>query len=548
MAQKKTIIFDDKALNRLGAGVNTLADAVKVTLGPRGRNVALDKNFGSPNVTKDGVSVARDIDLEDHFENMGAQVIKEAAIRTAEEAGDGTTTATVIAQALFNNTRKLVTAGLSPIPLKRGMDKAVLEGVNYLHHLAKPISKAEEIKWVASISSNGDDALGELIAEAMEKVGKGGVISVEEGRSTETTLEFTEGMQLDRGYIHPDFVRGEESGTLSYENPLLLIADERVSSAQDLLPVMEYAASQRRPLVVIAHDVEGEAMMMLLSNHAQGTLKSLAIKAPRIGDKRTALLEDLAILSGATLVSKERGNTLQSLHPQQLLGGCDSVSCDKNRTTLLGGDADLEIIEDRIKTLRSQAKSAGSPHDQEHLQKRLSQLGGGMAVIRVGANSEVELKEYKARVEDALSATKAAVAGGVVPGGGCTLLEVSALLKDIASDPNTVFASIEEREGWLLVASAVEAPFRQIVKNAGLSADVLLHQYRTASEERGQNDLVYDVNAEEIRPCFEAGIVDPVLVVEQSFTNSVSVASTLLTTSCAIGFSSDSNKDDEDEN
>lgn len=547
MGQKKTILFDNKALNRLQAGVNTLADAVKVTLGPRGRNVALQKQFGQPNVTKDGVSVAREIEIEDRFENMGAQTIKEAAIRTAEMAGDGTTTATVIAQALFNEARKMVASGLSPIPLKRGMDRAVAEGVNYLRYLAKEVDNVEEIKWVATISSNGDEALGEMIAEAMEKVGKGGVISVEEGKSTNTVLEFSEGMQLDRGYLNPDFARMEEDGVVSLENPLVLLADKRISSAQDIMSAMEHAASQRRPLFVVAHDVEGEALAMLITNHLQGKLKACAVKAPRIGDKRSQVLEDLAVLTGGQVISPEKGITFKSVHPGDYLGGCATASAAKQHTTFLGGDGEDDAIAQRIKVLRGQVKLSGSPHDQEFTQQRISQLGGGMAVIRVGANSEVELKEYKARVEDALSATKAAVKGGVCPGGGCTLIEVSNMLNILAEDEETVFVNEEEKAGWVLVAKALEAPFQQIVKNAGLSPEVLLHQYRTEVEKRETPDLVFDVNAEEIRPCFEAGIVDPVLVVEEGIKNAVSVSSLLITTSCAIGFASKDNKPDEDE-
>jgi chaperonin GroEL len=547
MSKKKVILFDNDALAPLQKGINTLADAVKVTLGPRGRNVALDKPFGGPNVTKDGVSVAREIELEDGFENMGAQAIKEAAINTAESAGDGTTTATVIAQALFNKSRKLVASGSSPIPLKRGMDKAVLESINYLRHLAKEVDDIEEIKWVATISSNGDEALAEMIAEAMEKVGKGGVISVEEGRSTKTELEFSEGMQLDRGYLHPDFGMTEETGEALLEQPVVLLADQRITSAQEIMPAMEYAANNRKPLFVVAHDVDGDALGMLVANHVQGKLKSRAIKCSRIGDKRSQILEDLATLTGGQVLSKEKGVTFQTVQPNDYLGSCATVSSDRNRTTLLGGDGNEEAIEARIRTLRAQIGNSGSPHDNEFIQQRISQMGGGMAVIRVGANSELELKEYKARVEDALSATKAAVQSGVVPGGGCTLLEISNLLRMLADDENTDFKNVEERSGWLLVADAFEAPFLQILENAGLPSEVLMYKYREAVEERETPDLVYDVLAEEIRPAFEAGIVDPVKVVEQGIQNSISVSSTLITTSCAIGFHSEKYGKGDDE-
>lgn len=531
--KSKTILFDEEALDRLNIGVNKLADTVKVTLGPRGRNVALDKPYGGPTITKDGVSVAREVELEDPFANMAAQVIKEAAIRTAEQAGDGTTTATVIAQSLFNEARKMVASGHSPIALKRGMDRAAREAVNYLRYLAKEVEDVEEIKWVATISSNGDEALAELIAEAMEKVGKGGVISVEEGKSTETVLEFSEGMQLDRGLVRPEFAHGEEDATCKLERPLVLLADQRISNGQEIMGAMEYAASKRRPLLVVAHDVDGDALAMMVTNHLQGKLKSCAIKVPRIGEKRTQLLEDLATLTGGDVISKARGVTLQTTEPESYLGGCESVSADQSRTTILGGDGTDDAIADRIRILRSQAQSAGSPHDQEFLQQRVSQLGGGMAVIRVGAHSEIELREYKGRVEDALSATKSAVQSGVVAGGGCTLVKISNMLRMLADDEETEFASIEERVGWGLVATSLEAPFKQLVKNAGLSGDVLLHQLQIASDDDGP-DLVYDVRAEAIRPAFEAGIVDPALVVEEAMKNAISVSSLLITTSCAI--------------
>jgi len=530
----KTILFGDEALDRLNEGVNKLAKAVKVTLGPRGRNVALEKAFGGTNITKDGVSVAREVELEDPFENMAVQVIKEAAIRTAEKAGDGTTTATVVAQAIFNEARKMVASGYAPIALKRGMDAASKEGVNYLRHIAKEVDSIEEIKWVATISSNGDEALAELIAEAMEKVGKGGVISVEEGKSTDTVLEFSEGMQLDRGYIRPEFASGSEEGHARLETPVVLLADQRISSSQEIMGAMEYAASQRRPLFVVAHDVEGDALAMLVTNFLQGKLKSCAIKAPRIGEKRTQLLEDLAVLTGGQVISKERGVTLQSTHPGDYLGGCGSVTTDRSRSTILGGDGEDEAIAAHIRILRAQLETVGSPHDQEFIQQRISQLGGGMAVIRVGAHSEIELKEYKARVEDALSATKSAVKGGVIPGGGCTLVEISNMLRNIAADEDTVFSNIEEKIGWELVAKALEAPFKQLVENAGLNGEVMLHRYREAAEAENSPDLVYDVRAEEIRPAFESGIVDPALVAEEAMKNAISVASLLITTSCAI--------------
>lgn len=530
----KEILFDDDALGKIKRGVDTLADAVKVTLGPRGRNVALDRPFGGPNVTKDGVSVAREIDLENSFENMGAQTVKEAATRTADNAGDGTTTATVLAQEIFNRSYKMLASGYNPILLKRGMDRALRAAIGYLRSFATQVESSEDIAHVATLSSNGDTGLGQMIAEAMERVGKGGVISVEEGKSIETVLEMTDGMQFDRGYIHPDFVRMTEDGTLTFEDAYVLIANKKLSSAQELVPVLEYCSQRKKPLLVVAHDVEGEALIVLLQNHIRGVLPSCAVKAPRIGDKRTAILEDLATLTGGQVISDQTGVTLNGTPPGSLLGGVSSVTIDRQTTTLLEGAADDEVVEARIRTLRAHLENAASPHDQEHLQKRISQLGGGMAIIRVGATTELELKEYKARVEDALSATRAAVQSGVVPGGGCSLLEVSRYLREALEDEELEFSVIEERLGWQILADSLEAPFRQILTNAGLSHEVLIAEYRKAIADSDTFDLVYDVNAEEFVPCFSSGILDPTLVEEEALLNSVGVAGILVTSACAI--------------
>lgn len=526
----KRILFDNEALDLLQMGVNTLADTVKVTLGPRGRNVLIDKTYGSPLITKDGVSVAREIDLEDNMENMGAQVIKQASIRTAEEAGDGTTSATVMAQALFNGAYKMVQTGFSPIPMKRGMDRAVKEAVLYLNHLSREVDSTELVKWVATISSNGDEALGELIAEAMEKVGKGGVISVEEGQGLTTTLEFTEGMQLDRGYIHPDFALQTPDAVVKLEDPLVLLADMTISSPADIRFPMEFAAQTRRPLLVIAHDITGDALAMLLTNHLQGNLPSCVLKAPRIGDKRKELLEDLAVLSGAEVVCPDKGMRFDKMDPNHYLGGVSTVSCDRQRTTLIGGYGTDGEITGRIVSLRAHLEMAGSQYDQEFIQQRISQLGGGMAIIRVGAGSETELKEYKGRVEDALSATKSAVRSGVVPGGGCTLLEIAAMLRQL----DITFGDKEEEIGYNLVANALETPFKQIVANAGLNPDVMLHRYTQIDEEGTIEYPAFDANKEAFVNCFESGLIDPALVIEEGIKNSVSAASLLITTSCAI--------------
>lgn len=529
----KEILFDDEAIKRIQEGINKLADTVKVTLGPRGRNVAMEKSFGPPTITKDGVSVAREIEFEDHYENMGAMIIKEAATRTADEAGDGTTTATVIAQRLFNEAYRMVAAGATPVELQRGMKKALHEGINYLRYLAKSVDSAEEIEWVATISSNGDEALGEMISEAMQKVGKGGVISVEESKATRTTLDFTEGMQLDRGYLSPNFVPDGDA-EVRLENPLVLVVNDRVSSAMALMPIMEYAVNEDRPLFVVAHDVEGEALAAMITNHVRGVLKGCAIKAPRIGEKRTQLIEDLAVLTGGEVIDPKKGTTLQKVEPRHVLGSCDSVSVDKESTTMIGGAGSDEAIQAHIKTLRSHLQMAESPHNREFIQQRISQLGGGMAIIRVGAGSELELKEYKGRVEDALSATKAAVRGGLVPGGGCALIEVSNMLRMLSEDEDTKFSTTGERTGWNLVADSIAEPFKQISRNAGLEPSVMLNNYQKQVADRETPDLVFDVREERIRPCFEIGVVDPALVVEEALKNAVSTASTLVMTSCAI--------------
>lgn len=534
----KEIVFGIDALTRIKVGVDHLADTVKVTLGPRGRNVAIQRPFGGPAVTKDGVTVAGEIDLEDSFQNLGAQSIKEAAKKTADLAGDGTTTATVLAQAIFDLSYRYVASEHNPIQLKRGMDLAMRYGVDYLRHIAMDIESLEDIKQVATLSSNGDTALGEMVAAAMERVGKGGVISVEEGQGLTTTLEFTEGMQLDRGYLHPDFGAVTEDTNLSYDNPCVLVADRKLTSGRELMPILEYCASNKRPLVIIAQDVEGDALVALLQNHVSGALRSVAVKCPRIGQSRSNLLEDLAVLTGASLVNDHNGVTVADTDPEELLGSCDSVTCSSRQTTLIGGGAEDEVVESRIQTLRAHLANAESPHDQESIQKRISQLGGGMAIIRVGAATELEMKEYKARVEDALSATRAAVQSGIVPGGGCSLVEVAtqlrAALADETEGPRFAKHEATERLGWALLADALEVPFQQIMKNAGLSGEVMLARYRDAVAANNTPDIVFDVNRGEIVSCFESGILDPCKVEEQALINATSVAGTLVTASCAI--------------
>jgi len=530
----KEILFGEDALVRIKRGVDALADTVKVTLGPRGRNVALDRPYGGPQITKDGVSVAREVELEEPFENMGSRTVREAAVLTAQNAGDGTTTATVLAQAIFGKAHHLVATGYNPILLKQGLDSARKEALSFLRYLAIDVETSNDVAQIATLSSNGDSALGEMIATAMERVGKGGVITVKEGQGFETTLEFTQGLHLDRGYVHPAFGSTSEDTVARLDNPLVLVADKKLNNAQELLPLLELCVQEGKPLVVIAQEIEGEALKFLLQNHSAGALRSVAVKCPRLGQKRSDLMQDIAILTGGQVLSDTTQITTATTPPGEILGKCDAIAVDTHSTVITGGGGVLLDIESRIKTLRAQAAGAGSTLDQEDLQKRVSQLGGGMAIIRVGAASELELKEYKARVEDALSATQAAIKEGIVPGGGCSLVETAHMLKKMAEDPAHNFELIEHRLGWGILVDALEAPFRQIMLNAGLKPDIVLYEYRREVEARNTPDVVYDVNTESIVSCFDAGIVDPVLVELEAVTNAVSVAGTLITSSCAI--------------
>lgn len=532
----KKLYFEDEALKRLEAGVNAVADAVKVTLGPKGRNVALQKVVGTPQVTKDGVSVAREVEFDD-IKKLGAEAMKEASVRTSEEAGDGTTSSMVLAQAIFGDARKAVSGGMHPVFLKRGMDAALDHALSFLYEFAVPVESVDEITKVGTLAANGDTALGELIAEAMEMVGKDGVIAVEESQSIKTFLEFSEGMQLDRGYLSHDFVLDKESGEISLDEPYILLADKRLTDVQDVLPALELAHRNKRPLMIVAQDLEGEAMKVCLFNHLNRKVDVCACKAPRIGEKRTQILQNLASLTDSVVISDATGVDLKNAKPEDILGGVDSVTCNRDTTTLVGGHGEDEAIEQKIAELRGKLARSGSEHDKEFYQQQMSQMSGGIAVIRVGAATEMELKEYKGRVEDALSATQAAVQSGIVPGGGSTLLQISDYLTYLQSNDEVDLGlkTQDEKVGFELIANALKSPFMQIMTNAGIEPNGALYRYNEALKQSdGDTSLILDARRDEVRDALESGVIDPTLVVAQVLQNAVSVASTLATSSCIV--------------
>jgi chaperonin GroEL len=517
----KIIKFSTEARDKILRGVKTLADAVTVTLGPKGRNVVIEKSWGAPNVTKDGVTVAKEIQLEDKFENMGAQMVKEVASKTSDVAGDGTTTATVLARAIFAEGARMVAAGHDPMTLKRGVDKAVATIIDELKKLSKSTKDPKEIAQVGTISANNDPTIGGLIAEAMEKVGKEGVITVEEAKSLETQLEIVEGMQFDRGYLSPYFVTDPDRMEAVLENPLILIHEKKISSMKDLLPVLEMVAKSGKPIVIIAEEVEGEALATLVVNKIRGTLSCVAVKAPGFGDRRKAMLEDIAILTGGRVIAEELGIKLDSVTLNDL-GKAKKIVVDKDNTTIIDGAGKKADIEARVKQIRTQIDETTSDYDREKLQERLAKLVGGVAVIRVGAATEVEMKEKKARVEDAMHATRAAVEEGVVPGGGVALLRASAALEGLK-------APDEEKVGVQIVKRAVEEPLRWIAQNAGWEGSVVLDKVR-------QNKGAFGFNAasEEFEDLLKAGIIDPTKVVRTALQNAASVAGLLLTTEAVV--------------
>jgi chaperonin GroEL len=517
----KEIIFDEKARQAVLTGVQTLARAVKVTLGPRGRNVVLDKKWGSPTITKDGVTVAKEIELEDRYENMGAQMVREVATKTSDVAGDGTTTATVLAEAIFREGLRNVTAGSNPMGIKRGIDKAVRAVVEHLKTLSKSVKDPKEIMQVASISANGDAEIGKIIAEAMDKVGKDGTITVEEAKSMETTLDLVEGMQFDKGYISPYFVTDKENMEAILEDCYILIYEKKLSNMKDLLPLLEKVAQKAKPLLVIAEDVEGEALATLVVNKLRGTLAACAVKAPGFGDRRKAMLEDIAILTAGKLITEDLGIKLENVKIEDL-GKAKRVTVDKDNTTIVEGAGKHADIQGRIALIKKQIEDTTSDYDKEKLQERLAKLAGGVAVVNVGAATETEMKEKKARVEDALHATRAAVEEGIVPGGGVALIRCIPAIDKLKLEG-------DELIGANIVKRALEEPLRQIVNNAGLEGSVVVEQAK-----KEKSTVGFNVESEKFEDLFEAGVVDPTKVTRSALQNASSVASLLLTTEALV--------------
>jgi len=518
----KELRFREDARSAILKGVNVLAEAVKVTLGPRGRNVVIEKSFGSPMITKDGVTVAKEVELENKFENMGAQMVKEVASKTSDDAGDGTTTATVLAQAIFREGAKVVTTGTNPMEIKRGIDKAVEAVVAELQKLSKPIKDEKEIAQVGTISANNDPTIGKLIAEAMAKVGKEGVITVEESKTAETTLEVVEGMQFDRGYLSPYFVTNAETMEVHFDNPYLLINDKKVSGMKDLLPLLEKVVQAGRPLVIIAEDVEGEALATLVVNKLRGTLQVAAIKAPGFGDRRKDMLKDIAVLTGGEVIAEELGLKLESAKLDSL-GQCKKITIDKENTTIVDGLGDKKEIDARVKQIRAQIEESTSDYDKEKLQERLAKLVGGVAVINVGAATEVEMKEKKARVEDALHATRAAVEEGILPGGGTAYIRGAAALEKLKLPD-------EQQFGVNIIRRALEEPLRQIAQNAGYEGSIVVDKVRTNTT----TNFGFNALAEKYEDLVAAGVIDPTKVSRCALQNAASIASLMLTTEAMI--------------
>ena len=518
----KEIVFDIDARNKLKEGVDTLANAVKTTLGPKGRNVILEKSYGSPHITKDGVSVAKEIQLEDPISNMGAQLVKEVASKTADSAGDGTTTATVLTQAIFNAGLKSVTAGSNPMDLKRGIDKAVGGIVEELGKLSKPISTTTEIQQIATISANNDSEIGTMISDAMEKVGKDGVITVEEAKGTQTEVKLVEGMQFDRGYLSAYFVTNQETMEAELEDPLILLYDKKISTMKELLPLLEPIAQTGRPLVIIAEDVDGEALGTLVVNRIRGTLKIAAVKAPGFGDRRKEILEDIAILTGGTVISEEKGYTLETAD-MSVLGTAEKINISKDTTTIVNGGGSPEDIQSRISLIKSQVEKSTSDYDKEKLQERLAKLAGGVAILYIGAATEVEMKEKKDRVDDALHATRAAVQEGIVVGGGVALIRAAETMSELQYDNE------DQKIGIDIVKKAIESPLRTIVSNAGGMPDVVINSVKSSDGNVG-----YNARTDEFEDLMETGVIDPTKVTRLALENAASVASLLLTTECVV--------------
>ncbi|HEX5362717.1 MAG TPA: chaperonin GroEL [Gallionella sp.] len=518
----KDVKFHDAARSKMIIGVNILADAVKVTLGPKGRNVVLDRSYGAPTITKDGVSVAKEIELKDKFENMGAQMVKEVASKTSDVAGDGTTTATVLAQSIVQEGMKFVAAGMNPMDLKRGIDKAVLTAVEELKKLSKPCTTSKEIAQVGSISANSDSAVGDKIAEAMDKVGKEGVITIEDGSGLEDELDVVEGMQFDRGYLSPYFINNQDRQIAAMDNPFILLHDKKISNIRDLLPILEQIAKSSRPLLIIAEDVDGEALATLVVNNIRGILKTVAVKAPGFGDRRKAMLEDIAILTGGTVIAEEVGLTLEKATLEDL-GQAKRIEVGKDNTIIIDGAGKTEAIQSRIVTINKQMEESSSDYDKEKLQERKAKLSGGVAVIKVGAAPEVEMKEKKARVEDALHATRAAVEEGIVPGGGVALLRAKAAVAGLKGDNH------DQDAGITIVLRAMEAPLRAIVANAGEEPSVVVNKVL-----EGKGSFGYNAGTGEYGDMLAMGVVDPTKVTRTALQNASSIAGLMLTTACMV--------------
>jgi chaperonin GroEL len=517
----KIFQYDEDARKSILKGVNVLADAVKVTLGPKGRNVILDKTFGSPNITKDGVTVAKEVELEDKFENMGAQMVKEVASKTSDVAGDGTTTATILAQAIYREGAKMVAAGHNPMEIKRGIDKAVEAVISELKKISKPTKDQKEIAQVGSISANNDEAIGNIIAEAMGKVGKEGVITVEEAKGFETELDIVEGMQFDRGYVSPYFVTNPEKMEVSFDDPFILIHDKKISGMKDLLPILEQIAKMGKPLLIIAEDIEGEALATLVVNKLRGTLHVAAVKAPGFGDRRKAMLEDVAILTGGKVISEDMGMKLENTSLQDL-GRAKKINIDKDNTTVIDGAGERAALEGRVKMIRAQIDETSSDYDREKLQERLAKLVGGVAVIKVGAATETEMKEKKARVEDALNATRAAVEEGIVPGGGVAYVRALPALDKLKLEG-------DQQMGVGIIKKALEEPLKMIAFNAGFEGSIILEKVK---EKKGA--FGFNAQSDKYEDLYEAGVIDPTKVTRFALQNAASVSSLMLTTQCMI--------------
>lgn len=519
----KQLLFDDQARARMLAGVEKLANAVAVTMGPTGRNVIIDKSFGGPTVTKDGVTVAKEVELEDRFENMGAKLVVEVAQKTSDLAGDGTTTATVLARSIFKEGLRNVVAGSNPSAIRRGIDKAVEAAVAKLHEMAKPVSNRDEVANVGAISANNDMSIGSLLAQSLERVGKDGVITVEEGKTAETTVEYVDGMQFDKGYVSPYFINSPSDMTCTLENALVLLYDKKISNIRDLIPLLEKASTTSQPLLIIAEDVDAEALTLLVVNKLRGTLNVCAVKAPGFGDRRKAMLGDIAVLTGGTFISEDLGLQLEKVALEHL-GRAKKVVVDKNNTTIVEGSGDRKAIDQRVAQIRAQIEQTDSEYDKEKFQERLAKLAGGVAVISVGAETEADMKQKKARVEDALHATRAAVEEGILPGGGVALVRCSEVVAKVASG-----LSGDERTGAQIILRALEAPLRQIADNAGIDGSVVADEVRQKALSMG-----YDANRGEYVDMFKAGIIDPVKVVRTALANAASISSLLLTTEALV--------------